>query len=60
MTLFPAKLKLPVHWQLLYLRRTYHLGQLRIAWYLEPYHDIKISAGCVYNVLNRHGFSRLP
>jgi len=46
--------------KILYLRKTYHLGQVRIAWYLERYHAIKISSGGVYHVLKRHGMSRLP
>jgi transposase InsO family protein len=56
------KLRTPVHIEekILYLRRTYHLGQLRIAWYLQRYHDIKVSSGAVYNVLVRHGLNRLP
>jgi transposase len=45
--------------KILYLRRTYHLGQLRIAWYLERYHSIKISGGGVYGVLRRHGLNRI-
>jgi hypothetical protein len=32
----------------------------RIAWYLQRYHDIKVSSGTVYNVLLRHGLNRLP
>ena len=27
----------------LHLRRTYHLGPIRIVWYLERYHGITIS-----------------
>jgi transposase len=56
------KLRTPAHVEekILYLRRTYHLGQLRIAWYLQRYHDIKVSSGAVYNVLVRHGLNRLP
>jgi transposase-like protein len=56
------KLRTPAHIEekILYLRRTYHLGQLRIAWYLQRYHDIKVSSGAVYNVLVRHGLNRLP
>ena len=46
--------------KVLYLRRTYHLGQFRISWYLERYHDIKISSSGVYCVLVRHGLNRLP
>src|SRR5205085_8728528 len=56
------KLRTPAHIEekILHLRRTYHLGQLRIAWYLQRYHDIKVSSGAVYNVLVRHGLNRLP
>lgn len=37
------KLRTPAHMEekTLYLRRTYHLGQQPIAWYLLRYHDIK-------------------
>ena len=55
------KLRTPpeIEEKILYLRRTYHLGQLRISWYLERYHGIKISGGGVYQVLKRHGLNRL-
>lgn len=46
--------------KILYLRKTYHLGQVRISWYLERYHSIKISSGGVYYVLKRNGMNRLP
>jgi transposase InsO family protein len=46
--------------KILHLRRTYHFGQQRIAWYLERYHGITISAGGVRCVLLRHGLNRLP
>jgi transposase len=46
--------------KILYLRRTYHFGQQRIAWYLKRYHGITISAGGVRCVLKRHGLNRLP
>jgi transposase InsO family protein len=46
--------------KILHLRRTYHLGPLRIAWYLKRYHDITISGGGVRNVLRRYGLNRLP
>jgi transposase InsO family protein len=46
--------------KILHLRRTYHFGQQRIAWYLERYHGITISAGGVRGVLLRHGLNRLP
>jgi hypothetical protein len=31
--------------KIIYLRRNYHFGQVRISWYLARYHDIRISAG---------------
>lgn len=36
----------------LYLRRKYHLGPIRIVWYLARYLDIKISDAGVYRTLN--------
>jgi transposase InsO family protein len=56
------KLRTPAHIEekILYLRRTYHLGQQPIAWYLLRYHDIRISPGAVRNVLVRNGMNRLP
>jgi len=46
--------------KILHLRRRYHFGPDRIAWYLERYHQIKISGKGVYYVLKRHGLNRLP
>jgi len=46
--------------KILHLRRTYHFGQQRIAWYLERYHGITISAGVVRCVLIHNGLNRLP
>lgn len=46
--------------KILYLRKTYYLGQLRIAWYLKRYHDISVSQACVWWVLKRNGLNRLP
>ena len=46
--------------KILYLRKTYHFGQLRISWFLERYHNIKVSAGGVHGVLKRNGLNRLP
>lgn len=43
-----------------YLRHKYHLGPIRIGWYLARYHDIKISDAGVYRILRRNGFKRLP
>ena len=46
--------------RVLHLRQTYHLGPIRIVWYLARYHDIKISDAGVYRILRRHGLSKLP
>jgi transposase len=46
--------------KIVYLRRTYHFGPHRIAWYLERYHGFKMSGSGVYSVLKRQGLSRLP
>ena len=46
--------------KVLYLRRKYHLGPIRIVWYLERYHGIKISDATVSRILRRHGLNRLP
>ena len=56
------KLRTPpeIEKKILYLRKTYHLGQKHISWYLERYHDIKVSNSGVYSVLVRHGLNRLP
>ncbi len=44
----------------LHLRRKYHLGPIRIMWYLARYHGIKISDACIYRILCRHNLNRLP
>jgi transposase InsO family protein len=46
--------------KILHLRRTYHMGPIRIVWYLERYHGIKTSDATVYRVCKRHGLNRLP
>ncbi len=46
--------------KILYLRRKYHLGPIRIVWYLAQYHSIKISDAGVYCILKRNGLNRLP
>jgi transposase len=45
--------------KVLHLRRTYHLGPIRIVWYLARYHDIKISDAGVNRILRRNGLNRL-
>jgi transposase InsO family protein len=56
------KIRVPKHIEekILYLRRTYHFGQQRIAWYVQRYHNIQVSQGDVRGVLLRHGLNRLP
>jgi len=46
--------------KVLHLRRKYHLGPIRIVWYLERYHSVSISDAGVYRILRRHGLNRLP
>ena len=46
--------------KVLHLRRTSHLGPLRIVWYLERSHGLTISKAGVSRVLRRHGLNRFP
>jgi len=46
--------------KVLYLRQKYHLGPIRIVWYLQRYHDIKLCDASVYRILRRNGLNRLP
>lgn len=46
--------------KVLHLRRKYHLGPIRIVWYLERYHDIKMPDSTVSRILKRNGMNRLP
>src|SRR6516225_4200112 len=54
------KLRTPadIEEKIIHLRTTYHLGQFRIAWYLDRYQSIKISSTGVREVLLRHGLNR--
>lgn len=56
----PHRLPEEVYEKILYLRQTYHMGPQRIAWYLQRYHDIRISSGAAHRTLVRHGLNRLP
>ncbi|MCP4896676.1 MAG: helix-turn-helix domain containing protein, partial [bacterium] len=56
----PNKTPEEVVGKILHLRRTYHMGPIRIVWYLQRYHDIKTSDATVYRVCKRHGLNRLP
>jgi len=46
--------------KIIYIRKNYHLGALKISWYLERYHGIKVSSGGVQGVLKRNNLNRLP
>ncbi len=46
--------------KVLHLRTKYHLGPMRISWYMSRYHAIAISDACIYRILKRNGLSRLP
>ncbi|MFC3052340.1 IS481 family transposase [Kordiimonas pumila] len=46
--------------KILYLRQKYHLGPIRIMWYMARYHDLRVSDATISRVLKRHGVSRLP
>lgn len=56
----PRKTSSEVVEKILELRTEYQLGALRITYYLNRYHGIKISASTVTRVLQAHGLSRLP
>ncbi|QGP60881.1 Integrase core domain protein [Piscirickettsia salmonis] len=46
--------------KIVYLRTTYHFGPLKISWYLERFHDIKVSRSGCYYILLRNRLNRLP
>jgi transposase len=56
----PNKTPVPVAEKVLHRRLKYQLGPMRIVWYLERYHGIRISDAGVYRILCRHGLNRLP
>ena len=39
------RVPLEIEEKILYLRKAYPLGQVRVSWFLERYHNIKFSAG---------------
>ena len=55
-----ARLLLGLWPKILALRTDYQIGALRIKYYLERYHAIKISESTVTRVLRSHGLGRLP
>ena len=56
----PRKTAPEVVGKILELRSAYQIGALRIAFYLDRYHGIKISESTVTRVLRAHGMSLLP
>jgi len=56
----PHKTSPEVVEKILVIRKEYQLGSLRIKYYLDRYHGIKISESTVSRVLRSHGLSRLP
>jgi transposase InsO family protein len=56
----PCKTAPEVVGKILELRNTYQIGALRIAFYLDRYHGIKISESTVTRVLRARGVSKLP
>ncbi len=55
----PNKIPQNIIEKILELRKEYQLGSIRITWYLERYHGIKVSESSVYRTLARHGVNRL-
>jgi len=56
----PRKTPPEVIAKILELRQEYQMGALRIIYYLERYHGIKVSEATVSRTLNAHGVGRLP
>jgi transposase len=46
--------------KIIHLRRHYHFGPLKIAMYLQRYHDIKISSSGVWRILKRLDMNQPP
>ena len=56
----PCKTSPEVIDKILELRRDYQMGALRIMYYLDRYHGIKISESTVSRVLKAHRLNQLP
>lgn len=54
------KTPLEIEEKVIYLSRKYHLGPIRIVWYLQRYHGINIASATVSRILKRNGMNRLP
>lgn len=46
--------------KIVYLRKNYHFGPLRIKMYLKRYHDISVNRSTVYKILKRLNMNLLP
>ena len=46
--------------KVLYLRCKYHLGPVRIMWYMARYHAIRMSDATIYRILRQNGLNCLP
>lgn len=46
--------------KVIHLRQHYHFGPMKIAMYLQRYHDVAISQSRVWRILKRLGMNRLP
>ncbi len=56
----PHKVPAEIVAKIVHLRRKYHLGPIRIVWYLERYPILRVSDATVYRTLRRLGLNRLP
>ncbi len=56
----PNRLPETLQAQILQIRRDFNFGPQRIVWYLQRYHDIRVSTGAVYYALRRRGMNVLP
>ncbi|MBJ7579507.1 IS481 family transposase [Devosia sp. MC532] len=54
------RIPIEIEEKVLHLRSKYHLGPMRIVWYMARYHGIKISDATVSRMLKRNGVNRLP
>lgn len=46
--------------KIIYVRKEFGLGQLRISWYLKRHYGLTVSPSGVFGVLKLNGLSRLP
>ena len=56
----PKKTTPGIKRKILELRKDFKLGALRIMYYLDRYHGIKISESTVTRIIRKHGLAKLP